>query len=154
MSKKIDNAMSTILDIEILPPEEETVSNLPEIYSERKPYDDSELVAHEREDYDKARSTFHGLIDKGNTAILDIIELARESENPRAYEVLATMMKTLSEATKDLYNLHTKVKEVKSAPGKGSKGGNVDETSISVDKAVFIGTTADLLKLKKEPQNG
>jgi hypothetical protein len=154
MSKKVDNALSTILDIDILPPETVTSNNDITIYSERKPHDDSELIAHEREDYDKARSTLHGIIDKGNSAILDIIELARESENPKVYEVLATMMKTLTETTKDLYNIHNKVREIKSAPGKNSKGGNVDETSISVDKAVFIGTTADLLKMQKDIQNG
>jgi hypothetical protein len=72
--------------------------------------------------------------------------LARESESPRVYEVLATMMKTMSDSTKDLSELHKRVRETRLV----KKDAKIDETNISVDKAVFVGTTADLLKMKRE----
>ena len=60
------------------------------------------------EDYKLSRKTFRSLITKGSTAIEDMTDLARESESPRAYEVLATLIKTVSDTTKDLYDLQKK----------------------------------------------
>lgn len=99
-----------------------------------------------REDYVLSRETFRSLINKGNDAIDGINDLARISESPRAYEVLATLMKTVAETTKDLYDLQKKTKDLKGAslPTK-----RLDETAITVEKAVFVGTTAELLKKVK-----
>lgn len=102
----------------------------------------------QEEDYKLARGTFRALIEKGNEAIEGISDLAATSESPRAYEVMATLMKTVAETTKDLYDLQKKTKELKS-------DGNIkklDETNITVDKAVFVGTTAELLKKIKNEQ--
>lgn len=97
-------------------------------------------------DYELARRTFRNLIEQGNLAMKDMKNLARESESPRAYEVFSTMMKTISDTTKDLYDLHKKTKELKEINNKTSKS----DGDITVEKAVFIGTTADLLKRIKE----
>lgn len=97
-------------------------------------------------DYELARRTFRNLIEQGNLAMEDMKNLARESESPRAYEVFSTMMKTISDTTKDLYDLHKKTKELKEINNKTSKS----DGDITVEKAVFIGTTADLLKRIKE----
>lgn len=91
------------------------------------------------EDYNLSRRTFRGLIKKGEEAIDELYELAKSSEHPRSYEVLATLMKTVSDTTKDLYDLQKKTLEIKSKPKK-------EDASITVDKAVFVGTTAELLK--------
>lgn len=96
----------------------------------------------QQQDYTLARSTFRSLIDKGNSAIEDLTDLAKQSESPRAYEVLATLMKTVGETTKDLYDLQKKTKDLLTS-GNEKK---LDETNITVDKAVFVGTTAELLK--------
>ena len=99
----------------------------------------------QQEDYRLARKTFRSLIDKGNHAIEGITDLAKESESPRAYEVLATLMKTVADTTKDLYDLQKKTKDLH----KEDKARPQDEQRINVEKAVFVGSTAELLKKVK-----
>jgi hypothetical protein len=103
----------------------------------------------QEEDYRLARKTFRALITKGNDAIEGISDLAKESESPRAYEVMATLMKTVAETTKDLYDLQKKTKDL--LTNNGSK--KLDETNITVDKAVFVGTTAELLRKVKNNED-
>jgi hypothetical protein len=100
-------------------------------------------------DYTLARTTFRTLIKKGNDAIEDLTDLARQSESPRAYEVLATLMKTVGDTTKDLYDLQKKTKELM----KDDKARPQDEQRINVEKAVFVGSTAELLKKVKNNEN-
>jgi hypothetical protein len=108
-----------------------------------------QLTSDAESDYNLARTTFRNLITQGNLAMEDMKNLARESESPRAYEVFATMMKTISETTKDLYDLQKKTKELKQVNGKPS----LPDGAINVEKAVFVGTTSDLLKrIKAEKQ--
>jgi hypothetical protein len=134
MSEKVNLSLSSSLGIspiekqEVLPPAiiSDEDNNLPD----------------QSEDYKLARKTFRSLIDKGNNAIEDLTDLARQSESPRAYEVLATLMKTVGETTKDLYDLQKKTKDLLSK----SNEKKLDETTITVDRAVFVGTTAELLK--------
>ena len=97
-------------------------------------------------DYNLSRRTFRDLINKGNQAMESLTDLAKESESPRAYEVLATMMKTIADTTKDLYDLQKKTKDLK-----GEK--KVDAASVTVEKAVFVGTPSDLLKKIKEQKD-
>ena len=66
----------------------------------------------QEEDYRLARKTFRQLINKGNDAIEGISDLAKESESPRAYEVMATLMKTVADTTKDLFELQKKNKDL------------------------------------------
>ena len=75
-----------------------------------------------------------------------LTDLAKESESPRAYEVLATMMKTIADTTKDLYDLQKKTKDLK-----GEK--KAEGPSVTVEKAVFVGTPSDLLKKIKEEKS-
>jgi hypothetical protein len=106
-----------------------------------------------QEDYDLSRDVFRNLITKGNEAIDGINDLAKISESPRAYEVLATLMRTVADTTKDLYDLQKKTKELKqyNAPGKKV----LDTGEINIDKAVFVGTTTELLdRLNKKDDNG
>lgn len=100
------------------------------------------------EDYQLSRTTFRNLIQQGNLALEDMKELARQSESPRAYEVFATMMKTIADTTNNLYDLQKKTKELKNESKKPYDGGNV-----TVERAVFVGTTSDLLKKIKEGKN-
>jgi hypothetical protein len=99
----------------------------------------------QKEDYTLARRTFRELITKGNDAIEGISDLAKQSESPRAYEVLATLMKTVADTTKDLYDLQKKTKDLKAE----EKMRPQDEQRINVEKAVFVGSTAELLKRVK-----
>lgn len=115
--------------VEILPPD--VVENLP-----------ANPMPDQAEDYKLARKTFRSLIDKGNSAIEDLTDLARQSESPRAYEVLSTLMKTVADTTKDLYDLQKKTKDLL----KDDKTRPQDEQRINVEKAVFVGSTAEMLR--------
>jgi len=94
------------------------------------------------EDYLLVRSTLRNLIEKGNDAIEEIATIARQNESARGFEVVANLIKTVGDTSKDLYNLQKTKRDLRDI----DLGKKVDETNISVDKAVFVGTTADLLK--------
>jgi hypothetical protein len=100
-------------------------------------------------DADYSRSNYYNLIEKGNEALDGILEVAKESQHPRAYEVAANMIKNLSDVTEKLMILQKQQQELK------PKEEQATQTNISVDKAVFIGSTADLLRqLKNESNSG
>jgi hypothetical protein len=103
----------------------------------------------QKEDYTLARNTFRDIIRKGNQAIDGINTLAQQSESPRAYEVMATLMKTVAETTKDLYDLQKKTKDLKS----DDKMRPQEEQRINVEKAVFVGSPSELLKQIKEKKD-
>jgi len=103
----------------------------------------------ENPDADYSRSNYYNLIEKGNEALDGILEVAKESQHPRAYEVAANMIKNLSDVTEKLMILQKQQKELN--PQKAEQQG---PTNINVDKAVFVGSTAELLKqLKNESNN-
>ena len=93
------------------------------------------------QDFDYSRSNYYELIEKGNLALDGILEVAKESQHPRAYEVAATMMKNLSDMTDKLMLLQQQRKQL--------EGGTNKAPQVQVDKAVFVGSTADLLKKLK-----
>ena len=96
-----------------------------------------------------SRANYYNLIEKGNEALDGILEVAKESQHPRAYEVAANMIKNLSDVTEKLMILQKQQQELK------PKEEQATQTNISVDKAVFIGSTADLLRqLKNESNSG
>ena len=136
MSK--NDALSEALGIEnaveIIPPQQsQPIINTP--------HEEDDIKA----DYNLSRRTFRDLINKGNDAMESLTDLAKESESPRAYEVLATMMRTVADTTKDLYDLQKKTKEL--------SGQKKDDPTVNLDKAIFVGTTADLLKQIKEKKD-
>lgn len=132
----VDKNMSDLLGIEskvedkqeILPPETSPVVS----------------VSDQDDDYNLTRNTLRSLIRKGDLAMEDMASVARESESPRAYEVLSTMMKTVADMTTQLYDIQKKKKDLSADRGRS------DDKSITVERAVFVGSTADLLKKVKE----
>ena len=93
------------------------------------------------DDADFARDNIRTLIEKGNLAVDGILHVAKESEHPRAYEVAANLIKNLSDLNKDLMEIQKRKKDL--AP-QSQKGGD-----INVDKAVFVGSTTELVKFLK-----
>ena len=90
-----------------------------------------------------SRANYYNLIEKGNEALDGILEVAKESQHPRAYEVAANMIKNLSDVTEKLMILQKQQQELQPK--------EAVPTNITVDKAVFVGSTAELLKkLKNE----
>ena len=92
-------------------------------------------------DYDYTRGNLYSIIEKGQEAINGILELAQESEMPRAYEVAGQLIKSVSDATDKLMDLQKKLKDVNEETQ--SKGPN------TVNNALFVGSTAELAKLIK-----
>lgn len=93
------------------------------------------------EDANFARSNIRTLITKGNQAMDQLLAVAKESEHPRAYEVAATLIKSLADMNKDLLDLQKKRKDL-SPNVEGAK-------TLNVDKAVFVGSTTELVKFLK-----
>ena len=93
-------------------------------------------------DYDYTRGNLYSIIEKGQEAINGILEIAQESEMPRAYEVAGQLIKSVSYATDKLLVLQQKLKDVNEE--KEKKGPN------NVTNALFVGSTADLAKLIKQ----
>ena len=94
-----------------------------------------------RKDYEYSRGNLYSIIEKGQEAINGILELAQESEMPRAYEVAGQLIKNVSDATEKLMDLQKKMKEVMEE--KQQKG------PTNVTNALFVGSTADLSKFLK-----
>jgi hypothetical protein len=89
------------------------------------------------DDFTYSRATYYNLIEKGNEALDGILKVASESQHPRAYEVASNMLKNLGDVTDKLMILQRQKKDLQ---------GPQEKTQVNVDKAVFVGSTADLLK--------
>ena len=87
-------------------------------------------------DYDFARQNLYDVIDKGNQALDYLLELAKESEHPRAFEVVGQLTKTLVDANNNLLDIQKKVKELSKT-----------ESPKSVTNALFVGSTKELQAL-------
>ena len=94
-----------------------------------------------QKDYEYTRGNLYSIIEKGQEAINGILELAQESEMPRAYEVAGQLIKSVSDATDKLMDLQKKLKDVNEE--QQQKAPN------TVNNALFVGSTADLTKLLK-----
>ena len=94
-----------------------------------------------KKDYEYTRGNLYSLIEKGQEAINGILELAQESEMPRAYEVAGQLIKNVADATDKLMDLQKKLKEVEEE--KQLRG------PTNVTNALFVGSTAELSKLLK-----
>jgi len=130
---KIDDKLNRVFDIaEQLPRNDITPStHLPVVDATKEDKD---------ADYELARNNFHLLIEKGNTAIEGILQLAREAENPRSYEVAGQLIKTVSDVTQDLMKLQKNMKDLNKVEDNAPK---------NVTNALFVGSTAELQKLIK-----
>ena len=97
------------------------------------------------DDANFARSNIRDLIAKGNTAMDQLLAVAKESEHPRAYEVAAGLIKNLADMNKDLLELQKKRKDL--IPNADGFAGNAK--NLNVDKAIFVGSTNELVKFLK-----
>jgi hypothetical protein len=91
-------------------------------------------------DYKYQRENFYNLIERGQDAIDGILDLARESEHPRTYEVAGNLIKQVAEVTEKLGDLQNKMKKLKEVPNSAPK---------NVTNALFVGSTAELQKMLK-----
>ena len=117
------------------------VSNTPEGGGATRKNQLSNITDDVTKDYEYTRGNLYSIIEKGQEAINGILELAQDSEMPRAYEVAGQLIKSVSDATDKLMDLQKKLKDVNEEVA--SKG------PTNVTNALFVGSTADLSKLIK-----
>ena len=110
--------------------------------------DNSEVVPYQAEsgddienDYKYQRENFYNLVEKGSTAIDGILELAKESEHPRTYEVAGNLIKQVAEVTEKLGDLQEKMRKLKEVPSNAPK---------NVTNALFVGSTKELQTMIKD----
>lgn len=126
--KKINEKLSELFEVE--PIKLETPKQDVVVVSDTNPVES---------DAEFARKNIRNLIDKGSHAIDDLLQVAKHSESPRAYEVAANLIKNLSDLNKDLLEVQKRKKDLVVEKSSG----------VNVDKAVFVGSTAELMKLLK-----
>ena len=93
------------------------------------------------DDYKYQRDNFYNLVEKGSAAIDGILELAKESEHPRTYEVAGQLIKNVAEVTEKLGDLQEKMRRLKEVPNNAPK---------SVTNALFVGSTKELQTMLKD----
>ena len=131
MNSEIDKALGVVENIEINPIVEKKVN----------PIQVSNNDADIENDYAYQRQNFYNLFERGSDAIEGILELARESDAPRAYEVAGNLIKQVAEVTEKLGDLQEKMKRLKEVPSNAPK---------NVTNALFVGSTAELQKMLKD----
>jgi hypothetical protein len=134
--KKMNEKLSEIFDVDpiILNTQADLVP-VAEVISEINPVES---------DTEFARTNIKDLIRKGTSAVDEILQVAKHSEHPRAYEVAGALIKSMADLNKDLLELQKRKKELQIS---GKESGSKD---VNIDKAVFVGSTAELMKLIKK----
>jgi len=134
--KDADDILNEVLGVSEPTPKEVVVSKpVP------KPPDDLDDVD---ADYKYQRDNFYNLIEKGQDAIQGILNVAKESDHPRGYEVAGNLIKQVAEVTEKLGDLQEKMKKLKEVPNSAPK---------NVTNALFVGSTAELQKMLKGKTN-
>ena len=128
--KKLNANLSELFDVEPIE-EKQTPNPLPVVVEASDPINS---------DAEFARNNIRDLVIHGNRAVDELMLVARDGQHPRAYEVLATLMKNLGELNKDLLEIQKRKKDL--AP-------KSESNNLNIDKAVFVGNTAELVKMLK-----
>jgi len=131
----VDDRIDEILEITSLVPTPELAPEppakiIPSVDSDRK---DDDI------DYNYARENYYNLIERNQDAVEEMLEIAKQSEHPRAFEVVGQLIKSGLDANKELMSLHKTKKELSIEKSGG----------VNVNNAVFVGSTAELQKLLK-----
>jgi len=134
MNESTDIKLDRLFKIEEDRPEAKT-----EIVKVNSNYDDRNLD--KEEDYKESRERFYNLLDKGNDALANALEVAKDSDQPRAYEVVSMLLKTVTETNEKLIDLQLKMENLKQL-------GEPTPTSVT-NNALFVGSTHELQKLLK-----
>lgn len=135
MTKKFDKLNETFnVSSEVVEVDQSTQNEIIKV-------EDSPKVDDIKKDYEYTRGNLYSLIEKGQEAINGILELAQESEMPRAYEVAGQLIKNVADATDKLMDLQKKLKDMEE--DKQVRG------PTNVTNALFVGSTAELSKILK-----
>jgi len=132
MINEIDENLDNILEI---------AENLPKVTRGVPPRVMPEINGVEEDtDFRYTRENLYNLLERGQDAVEELLEIAKQSEHPRAFEVVGQLIGKLTETNKELMGLHKTKKELSIERGGGD---------VNVNNAVFVGSTAELQKLLK-----
>lgn len=143
--KSIEEALNLPIDAEPIEPDE--ILDPMGINNSLSGATESIVLENETEvnnDFQYARENLYKVSELGNKALESMIDIAQSSEHPRAFEVLATLMKQMTDAQKDLLTLREKQNRIT---------GKTQESPNSVTNALFVGSTAELQKMLKKNDN-
>lgn len=145
MNKKLENSVNEILGLD--PVSEDITENEKQLVVKEIPkvprVEDKDKGDIDN-DYTHSRENYYNLIDKGNEAIEGILEIAKEGQHPRAYEVAGQLIGQVAQVTDKLQDLQKKLKDLKEVP----KNANTN-----IKNALFVGSTAELQKMLKDDKN-
>jgi predicted house-cleaning noncanonical NTP pyrophosphatase (MazG superfamily) len=136
---RIDDSLSEVFDVQTLP-KTEVITQDGEIISTASQKIES--------DYDTTRNNLRVLLQQGQEALQKSLDVAMQSEHPRAFEVVGNLMKQLAEVNQQLMDLHQQ-KQKLDEPSKAEKAKQVTNNN-----AIFVGSTAELNKLIKKMNTG
>lgn len=128
--KKINHSLSEILNVD-------------PVVVETNPVVLPKTTGTVEDDAKFAQENIKNLIQTGTEALKELSLVAKHSEQPRAYEVIATMIKNVSDLNKDLLEIQKRKKDLTTV---------ATNKDVNIDKAVFVGSTAELMKLIKNKQ--
>ena len=138
MSSEIDNSLVSIFETKEEKRSPMIINQAPEVVDK-----DYQAEA----DVEYVRANLYDLMGNGSEAINQMMQLAKESQHPRTYEVLSNFIKNMGDVGDKLIQLHKSKKELAATEEKRAPSG------INVEQAVFVGSTADLLKKIKSDGN-
>jgi predicted nucleic acid-binding Zn-ribbon protein len=133
---ELNKNLSELLDVTPIPEEKKEKLSVVSV-SYNKPDIESDLT----DAYQQSKENLQGIIDQGHEAMEEILNIAKAGQHPRAFEVYGTLLKNMVDANKELLNIQKQMREM-------DKKKEVNNTTI--DKAIFVGSTAALGKLLKD----
>ena len=136
-----DKNMEKIFDVT---PVEPVKPVQPLTVAENNPVDKLDLKQDLVDSYEQTKSNLQDLIDNGKDAMEELRQIASAGQHPRAFEVYATLLKNMVDANKELLNVQKQMREM--------DGKKNDNGSTKIDKAIFVGSTAELNKLIKSKE--
>jgi len=139
-----DDNLSKIFDIDPMDKNEVIKAN-----GEVLPPKSKKIEENINYDYDKTRDNLHGLLNQGQDALYNALEIAKQSEHPRAFEVVGNLIKQLSEVNAQLLELHDKKQKLDTP-----KGSDKNESKQVTNNAIFVGSTSELNKLISDINKG
>ena len=133
----LDKNLSDVFDVTPIGEPEPAPKKQPLTTSYKQPDMDSDLT----DAYQQSKENLQGIIDQGQEAMYEILEIAKAGQHPRAFEVYATLLKNMTEANDRLLKIQKEMRDI--------SGIKKETTTTNIDKAIFVGSTSELSKLLK-----
>lgn len=137
MMNTFDKNMEKIFDVTPVEPKQNELVPI----KDKSELDNTDLKQDLKDAYEQTKDNLQELIDQGKDAMEEILQIAKAGQHPRAFEVYGTLLKNVVDANKELLNVQKQMREM---DGKKKNDGDT-----KIDKAIFVGSTAELNKLLK-----